>query len=86
MQTIELQVEGMMCGACVGHVSQALQSVPGVGGAVVDLSSATARVTGENLDATALVAAVEEEGYKAREISGAPKAAADSPSRAASSD
>ena len=65
MQTIELKISGMTCGACVSHVSKALQGAPGVQSAVVDLASATARVEGENLDLAALRAAVEEEGYGA---------------------
>jgi hypothetical protein len=30
MKTIDLQVEGMSCGSCVKHVTQALQPLPGV--------------------------------------------------------
>ncbi len=71
MQTIELKVLGMTCGACVSHVTKALQSVSGVQSAVVDLASGTARVEGENLDKAALVAAVEEDGYGAQELEGA---------------
>lgn len=67
MQTIELKISAMTCGACVSHVTKALQSAPGVQSAVVDLESATARVEGENLDKAALVEAVEEEGYGAQE-------------------
>ena len=70
MQNIEFKISGMMCEACVGHVTKALQSAAGVRSAFVDLASATARVEGENLDAAALVAAVEEEGYDAREVEG----------------
>lgn len=29
MSTIDLQVEGMSCGSCVKHVTQALQPLPG---------------------------------------------------------
>ena len=71
MQTIELKVSGMTCGSCVSHVSKALQNVPGVHNAVVDLASGSARVEGEHLDKAALVAAVEEEGYTAQETPGA---------------
>ena len=71
MQTIELKVSGMTCGACVSHVSKALQSAAGVQSAVVDLASGTARVGGENLDTTALVAAIEEDGYGAQETESA---------------
>lgn len=78
MQTIELKVAGMTCGSCVAHVSKALQSVPGVQSAVVDLASASARVGGENLDTSALVAAVEEEGYTAHPVEGARQTATNS--------
>lgn len=47
MNTIDLQVEGMSCGSCVKHVTQALQSLPGVGGVEVDLASGRVRVSGE---------------------------------------
>lgn len=70
MKTIQLKISGMTCGACVGHVTQALQNVPGVQSAVVDLAAAQAVVTGESLDSSLLVAAVEEEGYGASEVSG----------------
>lgn len=66
MQTIELVISGMTCGACVSHVTKALQGAPGVKTAVVDLASASARVEGENLDTSALLRAVEEEGYTAQ--------------------
>jgi copper chaperone len=74
MQTIELNLSGMTCGACVSHVSSALQGVTGVQSAIVDLASGTARVGGENLDVATLVAAVEEEGYGAQEAANAPEA------------
>jgi copper chaperone CopZ len=66
MQTIELTVTGMMCGACQGHVTKALQNTQGVQNAVVDLAAGKASVQGENLDAARLIAAVEEEGYGAK--------------------
>lgn len=65
MSTIELKITGMSCGACVAHVTKALENVPGVRSAHVDLASQTARVEGEALDSAALVGAVEEEGYGA---------------------
>ena len=67
MQTLNLKISGMSCGACVGHVTRALQSAPGVSSAVVDLESQSARVEGENLDVEQIKVAVEEEGYEARE-------------------
>ena len=66
MENLDLKIGGMSCSACVGHVSKALQSVAGVSSASVDLESGNAHVEGLNLDADALVAAVEEEGYEAQ--------------------
>ncbi len=55
----------MTCGACVHHVTKGLQGVSGVQNVRVDLASARARVSGDLLDASQLIAAVEEEGYGA---------------------
>lgn len=70
MQTIELNISGMTCGACVGHVTNGLQSVAGVQSVVVDLASAKATVAGESLALAPLIGAVEEEGYGASEAAG----------------
>ena len=62
----ELSVGGMTCASCVGRVEKALQAVPGVLKAEVNLASETARV--EAAAATApqrLVEAVEKAGYSA---------------------
>ncbi|WP_005031914.1 CopZ family metallochaperone [Holophaga foetida] len=61
---IRLKIEGMTCGHCVQHVKTALLGVPGVQAAEVDLKSRSAQVTGL-ADPSALIAAVEEEGYQA---------------------
>lgn len=66
METLNLKISGMSCGACVGHVTKALQSAPGVQSAVVDLATQSARVQGQGLDLAQLKAAVEEEGYQAQ--------------------
>jgi copper chaperone len=63
--TIELNIEGMTCDHCVNAVTGALQEVPGVKAAKVDLDSKSASVEGEQVDVQALIAAVEEEGYEA---------------------
>lgn len=47
MSTIDLEVQGMSCGACVKHVTQALQTIAGVSGVEVDLQSGHVRVSGE---------------------------------------
>lgn len=59
-----LTVEGMSCGKCVEFVSKALESVPGVERALVDLAAQQATVEGP-ADPAALILAIEEEGYSA---------------------
>ena len=46
MQTTTLQVTGMTCQHCVVAVTKALQAVPGVNTAQVDLDQARATVNG----------------------------------------
>jgi copper chaperone len=60
----ELKIDGMTCGHCTAAVKKALERVPGVAGAEVDLATGRARVAG-TADATMLVAAVQDEGYQA---------------------
>lgn len=59
-----LKVEGMTCEHCVAAVKKALEAVPGVAEAHVDLAAGTAEVRGEAA-LGALMSAVESEGYKA---------------------
>ncbi|HEY0962568.1 MAG TPA: heavy metal translocating P-type ATPase [Pseudomonadales bacterium] len=62
---LALQIEGMTCASCAGRVEKALNKVPGVAGAAVNLASETATVTGSGFDSSALIAAVDRAGYKA---------------------
>jgi Cu+-exporting ATPase len=58
-------IEGMSCASCAGRVEKALQSVPGVETAAVNLASEEAHVSAsEAVQWQALVAAVESAGYK----------------------
>lgn len=69
MQSIHLSVTGMTCGNCVKHVDHALRAISGVQDVQVDLASGKVDVQGEFAHgATALIAALEEEGYPARVI------------------
>jgi copper chaperone CopZ len=62
-----LKVTGMNCGACVGHVTRALQGVPGVKLAAVDLTSGEAVIKhDERAQPQAMVEAVVEEGFGAQ--------------------
>ena len=65
-ETTELSVGGMSCGNCVRHVTEAIQSVPGVGAAAVDLEHGSASVTWlpkaqPNIEA--LLQAIQRSGY-----------------------
>lgn len=67
MNTIDLQVEGMSCGSCVKHVTQALQPLPGVSGVAVDLPSGRVRVSGDLAQgSTPLLMALTDAGYPAK--------------------
>lgn len=57
-----LQISGMTCANCVGHVEKALKGVPGVTSASVNLALETARVQG-TASPQALAAAVAKAGY-----------------------
>lgn len=63
----ELAVEGMTCASCVGRVEKALKAVDGVTEATVNLATERATVRG-SAPAAALIAAIEQAGYDAREI------------------
>ena len=61
-----LKIDGMTCGHCVAAVRKALEETPGVESADVVLSEGRATVMHGGI-VGALVAAVEDEGYGARE-------------------
>ena len=65
MSTTELSVQGMSCGACVKHVTEALNSVEGVVSVDVDLQSARVLVGGQS-DIQALIDALTQAGYPAQ--------------------
>lgn len=63
----ELKIEGMSCGHCVASVKSALEAVPGVEEAEVNLVEGRATVEhGSETRAEDLADAVKEEGYVAR--------------------
>jgi copper chaperone len=64
----KLKIDGMSCEHCVRAVSGALQEVPGVEAVVeVSLDRGEALLEG-NAETAALIAAVEEEGYRAEVV------------------
>lgn len=71
LETHQLAVEGMTCASCVSRVEKALQSVPGVREATVNL--ATEKATVRALSGTtpaALEAAVRDAGYEVKTATG----------------
>ncbi|MDQ0415087.1 heavy-metal-associated domain-containing protein [Mesobacillus stamsii] len=71
MEKIVLKVNGMTCGHCVGKVEKALNSLPGVEVAKVDLKKGTAKVKYDDSKQTidAMNEAVREAGYESESTS-----------------
>lgn len=58
-------VPGVSCGHCQTAITAEVTGVRGVDSVDVDLDTKLVRITGENLDDAALVAAIDEAGYDA---------------------
>jgi copper chaperone CopZ len=65
-ETITYCVPGMSCGHCRSAVTAEVTAVAGVESVDVDLDTKLVRITGQNLDRSALVAAIDEAGYEAQ--------------------
>ncbi len=79
----DLRIEGMTCASCVARVERALQAVPGVLSATVNLATEQAhieRVKG-SAGAAALMSAVQKAGYTAHVLAADQPAPAAAPSR-----
>lgn len=61
---IVMTVEGMSCGHCAARVKGALAEIKGVKDVDVDLESKKVTVTGAGIEATALIKAVTDVGYR----------------------
>lgn len=68
METLKLSVQGMSCGGCVRHVTQALQAVPGTRVEEVKVGSATVAIDTQRTSREALVEAVRNAGYEVGEV------------------
>jgi copper chaperone CopZ len=67
METVNLTVSGMICGACVKHVEKAINSIVGVDKVEVDLVSGVVKVEGKlSQQVNQIIAALEEDGYPAK--------------------
>ena len=69
--TTDLAVDGMTCASCVARVERALEAVPGVLDASVNLATGRATIDHAGVDATALMAAVQRAGYEAQPVTAA---------------
>ncbi len=78
MTESQLQIGGMTCAVCVGHVEKALQKVPGVHKVEVNLATEKAYIQHADSPVSALVDAVVQAGYQAQAPQ-AQSAAAPSP-------
>jgi copper chaperone CopZ len=67
MNELRLDIEGMSCDHCLASVRKALASVPGVSVSDVRLGQATVLVDPAQADVGALIDAVQDAGYEARE-------------------
>ncbi|SOC35784.1 Cu+-exporting ATPase [Rhizobium subbaraonis] len=64
VHTIKLSIEDMTCASCVRRVEKAIQKVPGVSGASVNLATESAEVRFDGMpDAAAVAEAVRDAGY-----------------------
>jgi len=64
-----ISIEGMTCGNCARHVTEALNEVEGVTSVAVDLAGKKADIDAdENVSDDNLKAAVTEAGYKATAV------------------
>jgi Cu+-exporting ATPase len=75
MDNSTFTIQGMTCASCVARVEKALKAVPGVVEASVNLATEKASVRGPQLDAGAVIAAVEKAGYEAALVDAARPAA-----------
>lgn len=65
----QLRIKGMSCNHCVNSVRTALEAVPGVESAQVDLAAGVAEVVHtEPVDLATMITAIEEEEFEAEGI------------------
>ncbi len=62
--TLTFTVPGMTCGHCEAAVKGEVGKVTGVAGVDVDLTTKLVTVAGTDLDAEAIVAAIDEAGFE----------------------
>ncbi|MEY8170058.1 heavy metal translocating P-type ATPase [Burkholderia multivorans] len=74
--SVQLDIDGMTCASCVSRVEKALEKVPGVTHASVNLATERATVEASaDVSAARLVEAIEQAGYRATPVESAPSPA-----------
>ena len=71
MERLQMKIDGMTCGHCVGAVKQALAKLEGVAVTSLSVGQAEVEYDAAKADAPAILAAVSEAGYPARATAGA---------------
>jgi len=64
-ETITYSVPGVSCGHCQAAITAEVTGVAGVESVDVDLDTKLVTISGENLEDSTLVAAIDEAGYEA---------------------
>ena len=64
MSTLTYSVPGVSCAHCQAAITNEVAVLPGVEAVEVDLQAKTVAVTGDPLDAEAIIAAIDEAGYE----------------------
>ena len=67
MEQVRLEIDGMSCGHCVATVREALGTVAGASVADVRIGQATVLLDRSQASVAALIDAVQDAGYEARE-------------------
>ena len=68
MEKITLKIDGMSCGGCVRHVTQALTKIPGVSVEQVKVGAATVSIDPKATSKQSLLQAIHDAGYDATEV------------------
>ena len=63
MSTVTYSVPGVSCAHCQAAITEEVSALPGVEAVDVDLETKIVAVTGDPLDAQAIIAAIDEAGY-----------------------
>lgn len=64
---LQLSIQGMNCGACVGRITRALGDLDGIDGVEINLAAKLANIqfNDADIDSDTIIAAIAEAGYQA---------------------